>query len=497
MPRKISTVRAISQIETWKPCVSRPSQPGRRVEVEVAEERVRGELEDRVQHDEHGRRLPVAAGEVVPDHDHRDAAREPDDDQTGAVRGLVGQQQPREREHQRRADEPVEDERRAEQAPLAAQVAELLVADAREDRVHHHEQPERDRQRHRPDLHPLEIPLQAGDESPEPETRGHRHADPERQEPVERREARDDRGVRFHRRSRHAQQHPARAAGWITGRPFAAGSDRLDRLHDRAVHPVGDLVRELDRDLLEPGRGEPGLVLADRERAGDAADVAAALRALGRRDPVLGDDVADAEPPAGAQDARDLGQHRRLVGREVDDAVRDHDVDGVRRQRDLLDHALEEVDVRGRRPPPRSGARARASRRSCRGRRRCRPGRRASRRGSRRCRRPSRGRARSRPRAGRRRRSGCRSRARRGRPRRAARRAARRCRGARRTGRRASRRRSRRRCRSRRSRRPPRGPPRRSACGSARAARRQSSVVMAGTPLSGRRPPRASRRRPP
>ena len=53
-----------------------------------------------------------------------------------------------------------------------------------------------------------------------------------------------------------------------------------------------------------------------------------------------------ADPAAGPQHARDLRQHRRLVDREVDHAVRDHDVDGVRRQRDLLDDALEEVDVR-------------------------------------------------------------------------------------------------------------------------------------------------------
>ena len=38
-------------------------------------------------------------------------------------------------------------------------------------------------------------------------------------------------------------------------------------------------------------------------------------------------------------------RHLCLVGREVDDAVRDHDVDRVGGQRDLFDHALEEDGV--------------------------------------------------------------------------------------------------------------------------------------------------------
>ena len=74
---------------------------------------------------------------------------------------------------------------------------------------------------------------------------------------------------------------------------------------------------------------------------------------------------------------------------------------------------LQELDVRQRRTSAGSRARARASRRSCRGRRPCRSGRRAAPRAARRCRRPSRGRAPSRPRSARRAPSGCRSRARR------------------------------------------------------------------------------------
>jgi hypothetical protein len=57
------------------------------------------------------------------------------------------------------------------------------------------------------------------------------------------------------------------------------------------VHAVGHLAGELDADLLEAGRFQPGLVLALRQSSGNAADVAAALGALLGSEAVLGDDV--------------------------------------------------------------------------------------------------------------------------------------------------------------------------------------------------------------
>ena len=146
-----------------------------------------------------------------------------------------------------------------------------------------------------------------------------------------------------------------------------------------------------------------------------------------RRELVLGDDVADPDPPTRLEHARDLGQHRRLVDREVDHAVRDHDVDRVGRQRDLLDHALEEVR---RSSTPASRGVAPREREHLVGhvqavgdpRRADAP----APRGSRRSRRPSRDRAPSRPRAAPRPPSGCRNRATRAPPSPAARRAARR-----------------------------------------------------------------------
>ena len=195
MPRKISTVRAISQIPTSKPCVSSPSQPGKTRQVEPAEQRVGDDLEEGVEDDEHGGAFPVALGDVVPDQHHRDAAREADDDHAGAVGGLVGKQQPGEREHEQRPDDPGEEERDAEEPAIAdavvAHAAELLVADLRQHRVHHQQQPERDRQRDRADLQLVEPVVQRRDQRAEPEPADHREPDPERQEPVERREPSD------------------------------------------------------------------------------------------------------------------------------------------------------------------------------------------------------------------------------------------------------------------------------------------------------------------
>ena len=58
------------------------------------------------------------------------------------------------------------------------------------------------------------------------------------------------------------------------------GRDKRCRwlVHDRAVHAVRDRVRELHLDVVEADRLEPVAVLALGERAGDAADVAPALR---------------------------------------------------------------------------------------------------------------------------------------------------------------------------------------------------------------------------
>ena len=67
--------------------------PGRQDRDEhVREHRVEQHLEDRVERDERGAVLGVAAGQVVPHDDHRDAAREADHDQPHHVLRLVAQE---------------------------------------------------------------------------------------------------------------------------------------------------------------------------------------------------------------------------------------------------------------------------------------------------------------------------------------------------------------------------------------------------------------------
>ena len=66
-----------------------------------------------------------------------------------------------------------------------------------------------------------------------------------------------------------------------------------------------------------------------------------------RRKLVVRDDVADPDSTSGPQDPGDLAEDGGLVGRQVDHAVADDDVDRVGRHRDGLDVALQEFDVRG------------------------------------------------------------------------------------------------------------------------------------------------------
>ena len=84
---------------------------GEQLEVEVAEHGVGDDLKDRVEGDEHGGGFAVATGEVVPDEHHGDAAGQADDDEAGAIGRQVGEHQPGESEHERRADHPVEHQR--------------------------------------------------------------------------------------------------------------------------------------------------------------------------------------------------------------------------------------------------------------------------------------------------------------------------------------------------------------------------------------------------
>ena len=164
----------------------RQAEPaGQHLQVEEAQRGVEQDLEDRVQRDQHGGHLPVAARQVGPDQHHRDAAGQADQDHPGAVGGLVRQQQPGQREHHRRADHPVEQQRDGHHPAVGGDPPDLGVADLGQHRVHHQQQPERDRQAGAVDRDPVQRAVQARDEAAEQQPGGHRRPDPHRQEPVQ------------------------------------------------------------------------------------------------------------------------------------------------------------------------------------------------------------------------------------------------------------------------------------------------------------------------
>ena len=152
-------------------------------------DRIEEHLEDRVEGDEARRILGVALGELVPDDHHRDAAGEPDHDEPDRVLGLVREEREGQAEHEERPDHPVLDEREPEDPRVPEDLGELLVSDLRERRVHHEDEPHRNRNRGRADREPRDAFGDRRGEVPEGDAQEHREENPERQEPVEEREA--------------------------------------------------------------------------------------------------------------------------------------------------------------------------------------------------------------------------------------------------------------------------------------------------------------------
>ena len=174
-----------------------------------------------------------------------------------------------------RADDPERNretpKKRRSSMPSSRRRPMLLVAHLREHRVHHQQQPDRDRQRHGADAQPVEAVVDAGDDRAEARARRPSRGDPQRQEPVERREA-GEHGALVGRAAAPGRSGAPREASVSTGgrisssprapragrpgRPLRSGSDVWWPPDDRAVHAVGDLVRELDAHVLEAGRLE-------------------------------------------------------------------------------------------------------------------------------------------------------------------------------------------------------------------------------------------------
>ena len=94
-------------------------------------------------------------------------------------------------------------------------------------------------------------------------------------------------------------------------------------------------ARRFDLDAAKACVGEQIAVLHLLERAGDAADPQLHVAPNFRRGVAAHDDVGHRESAAGFEHAERLAQHAPLVGREIDDAVRDDDVDRVVGKRDV------------------------------------------------------------------------------------------------------------------------------------------------------------------
>ena len=211
-------------------------EPGRQHRDEhVGEDRVEQDLEDRVEGHEAGGVLGVAAREVVPHDDHRDAPGEPDQDEPGHVLRVVAQEDHRQREHQQRTDDPVLDQRQREDPHVPEDPADLLVADLRERRVHHQDQADRDRDRGRPHAQPVEEGDDPRDDDPEEDPADHGGEDPHRQIAVEQLEAAlggrcsdgRDQGTP---RSRAVKRSVGRRAGRWPGPAVRVRATRLSRV---------------------------------------------------------------------------------------------------------------------------------------------------------------------------------------------------------------------------------------------------------------------------
>ncbi len=177
------------------------------MEVEPAENGVRGDLEQGVEGNEHRSHFTVAAGKVVPDEDHGNAPSEADDDQAGAVAGEIGQKDPRQDEHHERTDNPVQNQGGSEHSAICRDIAQLRVIHLRQDRVHHGEQADSYGQGDGIDLGAVENIVQSRESSPEEKPKAYRRQDPQREKSVEHRESSSDVALGWRCRGRH-RRHP-------------------------------------------------------------------------------------------------------------------------------------------------------------------------------------------------------------------------------------------------------------------------------------------------
>ncbi len=240
----------------------RPNQAGQHRDEDVGVDREEEHLEDGVEGDQSGAVLGVALGQVVPDDDHGDAARQADQDEPDHVLRLVAQEEHGEAEHQERADDPVLDERQPEHPEVAEDGPHLLVPHLGERRVHHEDQPDGDRDGGGTHARPVEQRDDAGEDVAHPHADRHRREDPDREVAIQEGEApcgtrgthvshgASLRGLVAHRSSSTSGQ--VRLGG--VGRPSPCPSTKR-RVHTyNRIHECNQALAMRPRVIVAPSR---------------------------------------------------------------------------------------------------------------------------------------------------------------------------------------------------------------------------------------------------
>jgi hypothetical protein len=108
----------------------------------------------------------------------------------------IAQEDDGQREHQNWTDNPVLQQRQAENFPIAEDVAQLVVVHLRQRRIHHEDEADGDWYRGRADAHAVEDGLHAGEDCTERDPGRHREKNPQREVAIEKREPAQHRRLR-------------------------------------------------------------------------------------------------------------------------------------------------------------------------------------------------------------------------------------------------------------------------------------------------------------
>jgi hypothetical protein len=135
---------------------------------------VKEHLEHAIDRYKSGDVIGVPFSKLVPYQHHCNAACNADQDQTAHISRFVAQEEHRESKHQDRADQPVLHKRQPKDAPVAEDLAQLLVAHLCQRRKHHHDQADGNWNVCRPGLKTIDERGRAGDEVSDAHADAHR-----------------------------------------------------------------------------------------------------------------------------------------------------------------------------------------------------------------------------------------------------------------------------------------------------------------------------------